>query len=94
MEQVVEHYSRWADGLPEKLQVPVSPTQSFESPNRCGSSSQLVPPPLPRRTPRSSPNGVRLDNSLSNVNNNSEADFIKGILVYAFNIATLTTTKL
>lgn len=40
-EELVDHYSRWEDGLPTTLGVGVSP---------------VGPPPLPDRVPRTSPN--------------------------------------
>lgn len=79
LEHLVQHYARWPDGLPCRLQVPVSPSHgraaqmSLEQPNQPLTSPSRncldVPPPLPKRTPMStSPN--TLINRIDMENNN------------------------
>ncbi|XP_035700493.1 tyrosine-protein kinase Shark isoform X3 [Folsomia candida] len=75
LEHVVDHYTRWQDGLPSSLHNPVGPTQTFSqppAPSRSNSTTDVLqlPPPLPRRTAMScSPNTLhRLCHDLENNN--------------------------
>lgn len=76
LEHLVHHYSRWADGLPCRLQMSVSVCHARsvmrDSPNLNASRNSLdVPPPLPKRTPMSSsPNSMNRFCGSDNENNN------------------------
>ncbi|ODM97653.1 Tyrosine-protein kinase HTK16 [Orchesella cincta] len=81
LEHLVVHYSSWADGLPCRLQVPISPRQAKSAMalrrNLNSSRNCLdVPPPLPKRTPiLSSPNSLsRICTDVEN-NNRSTTSF-------------------
>lgn len=93
LEHIVDHYSRWQDGLPSTLIIPVGPTQTFSqppTPSRTNSTTDTLetPPPLPKRTALScSPNTLnRLCTDLENNNlNRALPPFSKGIFKFFFN---------